>query len=89
MNYVGNGMISSIHNYKRRESSGGLSDICDGSVYQDLVAQGFLASRENISLQFNTDGIPVFKSSSFSFWPLHIIINELPHRMRWEVTLDS
>ena len=32
-----------------------------------------------ISVIFNTDGIPVFRSSGFSFWPL---INELPYRMR-------
>ena len=57
-------------------------DICDGDVYQQLVRDGFLAKRENISLLFNTDGIPVFKSSGFSFWPLFLLINELPYRMR-------
>ena len=25
-----------------------------------------------------TDGIPVFKSSKFSVWPLYLVINELP-----------
>lgn len=74
--------MSLIQKCKRRRGAGGISDICDGYVYQELVADGFLAKEENISFQFNTDGIPVFKSSSFSFWPLHLIINELPHRMR-------
>lgn len=75
-------MVSLIRHYKRKGSSAAISDIRDGYVYQELVADGFLAREENISFQFNTDGIPVFKSSSYSFWPLHLIINELPYRMR-------
>ena len=31
-----------------------------------------------MSLLWNTDGVPVFKSSKFSIWPLYFIINELP-----------
>ena len=53
-------------------------DIIDGGVYQDLVESGFLQDQCNISLTFNTDGIPVFRSSTFSFWPLHLIVNEFP-----------
>ena len=58
------------------------SDIYDGDVYQALVHDGFLSNKCNISLLFNTDGIPVFRSSTFSFWPLHFIVNELPFKMR-------
>ena len=57
-------------------------DIYDGNVYQELVRDGFLANKDNISFLFNTDGIPVFKSSGFSFWPLFLLINELPYKMR-------
>ena len=28
------------------------------------------------------DGVPLFRSSSFSMWPLHFKINELPLRLR-------
>ena len=58
-------------------------DIYGGEIYQDLVKSGFLQNPHNLTLVFNTDGIPVFRSSSFSFWPLHLIINELPFRMRY------
>ncbi len=43
---------------------------------------GILSQAENISLIWNTDGIPVFKSSSYSLWPLYFIINELPYKLR-------
>ena len=75
-------MFSAIEDYQRIRRGGLYSDISDGAVYQELVASGFLSNPSNISLQFNTDGVPVFKSSSFSFWPVHIIINELSPRMR-------
>ena len=39
------------------------------------------------SLIFNTDGVPVFRSSSFLFWQLYLLINELPYRMRYSVLL--
>lgn len=63
------------------------SDIYDGDVYQALVRSGFLRNKNNISLILNTDGIPVFRSSSFAFWPLHLMINEFPFKMRqvWSV----
>jgi hypothetical protein len=32
----------------------------------------------NVSFTWNTDGIPVFKSSKFSLWPFYLVINELP-----------
>lgn len=30
----------------------------------------------------NTDGVPVFKSSKVSIWPLYLVINELNYRKR-------
>lgn len=80
--FVGSGIFSAIEQFPRSKQGDALNDISDGSVYQDLVASGFLSNPLNISLQFNTDGVPVFRSSSFSFWPLHLIINELPPRKR-------
>ena len=50
-------------------------DIYDGAVYQQFVKNGFLASRYHISLLFNTDGIPVFRSSAFAFWSLFLLVN--------------
>lgn len=39
-----------------------------------------LSGEENsILLNINIDGLPMFKSSSMSFWPILININEIPH----------
>lgn len=55
-----------------------VEDIYDGQVYQKFLAGGgLLSDSHNISLLWNTDGIPVFKSSKFSVWPFYCIINEL------------
>lgn len=43
---------------------------------------GFLTNPSNISFSWYTDGVPVFKSSKVSFWPLFLTINELPFHMR-------
>ena len=43
------------------------------------------SSPDNISFLINTDGVPVFKSSKVSIWPLYLIINELPYGKReWQ-----
>ncbi len=46
------------------------------------MQQGFLADKHNISFMWNTDGIPVFRSSKFSIWPLYFRINELSPKKR-------
>jgi len=47
-------------------------------VYKQLVdGGGPLSDPKNISLTWNTDGVPIFKSSKFSVWPFYCIINEL------------
>ena len=67
---------------QRKDNKGYYADIYDGSMYQ-RASTGFLAHEKNISLTFNTDGNPVFKSSGFAFWPLYLLVNELPYRMRY------
>ena len=42
----------------------------------------FLRNPNNISLSWYTDGVPVYKSSKVSVWPLYLTINELPFEMR-------
>lgn len=36
----------------------------------------------NLSFTLNTDGIPIFKSSKYSIWPVYLMVNELPFKMR-------
>ena len=66
-----------------QSAAGTIGDICDGVVYQELINAGFLMDSHNFSLIMNTDGIPVFRSSAASFWPIWLLINELPFRMRY------
>ena len=62
----------------------GIEDIYDGQRYRELMQSGqFLSERNNISFLWNIDGIPVFKSSKFSIWPLYLVINELPLSKRF------
>ena len=86
MYIVGEGTFDIIHqSYHLRLCQNGeyiYSDIYSGALYQHHFGTGFLSNRNNISLIFNTDGIPVFKSSNFSFWPLYLLINELPYKLR-------
>lgn len=54
-------------------------DIYDGDLYKSNMLFG---NTLNLSLNFNSDGVPVFKSSSCSIWPIMCTINELPPNVR-------
>lgn len=73
------------HRFNRRKhDSNNIEDIYDGHRYKTWMQPGqFLATQNNISFLWNTDGVPVFKSSKFSIWPLFFAINELPLHKRW------
>ena len=71
-----------MEKYRAWAKKGVYTDIYDGSVYQQLVSNQYTDSPSNISVIFNTDGFPVFRSSGFAFWPLYLMISELPYGMR-------
>ena len=50
-------------------------------MYKELITEHGLSSND-ISLTWNTDGVPVFKSSDYAIWPLQATINELPPHLR-------
>ena len=79
-----NGFYTSIqHRFQRKKKErNNVEDIYDGLLYKKLSSEGILSSPENVSFLMNTDGVPVFKSSKVSIWPLYLIINELPYGMR-------
>ena len=78
--------ISNIQKrFKRKQTAGVYSDIMDGKLYRKLSQNNGPLSSEypyNISFTWNTDGVPVFKSSNFSLWPFFLSINELPYKER-------
>ncbi|XP_028407832.1 uncharacterized protein LOC114530409 [Dendronephthya gigantea] len=60
-----------------------IEDIYDGKQYRRFFGNGgILDDQRNISLTWNTDGIPVFKSSKVAIWPLYFVVNELPYAQR-------
>ena len=61
-----------------------LTDIHDGKAYkQHMNEGGFLRNPLNISLIMNIDGVPIFKSSNTSLWPVYFLVNELPPNLRY------
>ncbi|XP_034935156.1 uncharacterized protein [Chelonus insularis] len=68
--------------FERRNGNNLICDIYDGKLYKDAYDSGFLSNRNNISFTWYTDGIPVFKSSKISAWPIYLTINELPFEER-------
>nr|XP_054769803.1 uncharacterized protein LOC129277674 [Lytechinus pictus] len=60
-----------------------IEDIYDGEFYRNMMKDGEpLSDNNNFSYTFNSDGFPCFKSSKYSLWPIYIMINELPPRLR-------
>lgn len=60
-----------------------LSDVTSGRVHKMLREKGII-SNNDISLQWNADGVQTFKSSKVSMCPLQVSINELNYRLRKE-----
>ena len=63
------------------QTTGVISDITSADLYNDLV-ENHNFSGNDLSLTWNTDGIPVFESSNYSIWPVQSAINELPPHLR-------
>ncbi|KAH6920825.1 hypothetical protein HPB50_028184 [Hyalomma asiaticum] len=59
-----------------------MTDITDGAFYKKQ-RQALGCRKQDITLTVNADGSPVFKSSNYSIWPVHLTINELPPHIRW------
>lgn len=61
-----------------------LTDITDGELYKRVNRniEGQSEHHVNLTLTFSCDGVPVFKKSSYSIWPLLYTVNELPPDLR-------
>ena len=65
-------------------ASGCISDIYGGELYQALSSSdGPLIAGNSISFTLNSDGVDYFRSTRESFWPVLLMINELPFNVRW------
>ncbi|XP_063959922.1 uncharacterized protein LOC135155125 [Lytechinus pictus] len=73
--------IASSRLIKQRVRKDTLDDIFDGAAMQKLITEGKVGP-DDFTLLWNCDGVPVFKSSNYSIWPIQIVVNELPADMR-------
>lgn len=64
-------------------------DIYDGEEYKKhFHPGGFLAEPTNFSLSFNTDGVSIYRTSSKGeLWPVYLVINELPPKIRYLICM--
>ncbi|KAK3911515.1 Halomucin [Frankliniella fusca] len=60
------------------------SDVVAGIVYKKCIQQGIICKNRDLTLQFNTDGVQLFKSSTIQLWPIQVCVNELPFKARTE-----
>jgi hypothetical protein len=86
--FIGSGFYKDLeYRFQRSPSKSTdevITDVYDGYQYKKLFQDnGVLSKKNNISLKVDTDGVPIFKSSGFSIWPIYFEINELPPIKRY------
>ena len=60
-----------------------MHDIWNGDGVKRLTRKGaFLSQSDNLGLLLSTDGVPLFKSSAGSLWPVYLTIVNLPPSTR-------
>lgn len=65
-----------------KENDNNIEDIYDGEIYKE-AERSFLTSDTDLTFTWNTDGLQVFKSTSYSMWPWYLVVNELPPEKRY------
>lgn len=77
---------SDYYNYimaERTSQQNVFRDIYDGRLYKKFLTYLKPSERKQyVTVNFNTDGAPLFQSSSYSIWPIYLQINELPFHVR-------
>lgn len=76
---------------REKMTGSNIDDVFDGDLYKShFNGSHFIGTQQrnmskelHISLQLNTDGVSIFRSSSYSVWPLYLIINELHPKQRF------
>lgn len=81
--FAQNNFYDNLQGRFKKHFDNSYEDITDGTLYRNLFNNnGPLSSPDNLSFVLNTDGAPVFRSSKVSIWPVFLVINELPFKIR-------
>lgn len=64
----------------QRNSSGLSYDVED--IAQSIQYNQLPLTQDDVTLTFNTDCVPLYDSSQFGIWPLLVMVNELPFKLR-------
>ena len=74
------------YQFQRNSRPGIIEDIYDGELYREHFEHenSLLRDKCILSFTYNTDSVPLFKSSKFSLWPLYFAVNELPCPQRFQ-----
>ncbi|XP_046564144.1 uncharacterized protein LOC124272946, partial [Haliotis rubra] len=80
-----------LHGGRVKDNPSAIEDIFDGKTYKDIFEDDFFKGTHkgrkekeiHISLQLNTDGVALFRSSNYSVWPLYLTVNELNPKLRY------
>lgn len=60
-----------------------LQDVWDGAVLRPLTAADrFFSNPHHMALSLSTDGVALYKSSTVSFWPVYLVVLNLPAHIR-------
>lgn len=60
-----------------------IRDVWDGAALKPLLNENWYFSNSNhLALSMSTDGVPLFKSSSMSLWPVYLLILNLRPAIR-------
>lgn len=78
------GMKQKIFPVPSTPTTSTISDLKDGSAFSKLIKNGLFNPSIDLSVTFNTDGSPIFKSVKNTLWPIQFRLNELPLEERFE-----
>lgn len=68
---------------ERNHEKGYISDIYDGKRQRTFLDNLDDTDKRNYAtVVFNTYGAPLYKSSTYSFWPIFVMLNEIPVHVR-------
>lgn len=75
---TGNLLVANLQKLRMvMEDCAAYADLTDGDLYK-RARSSLQMKWTDLTLTFNTDGAPVFKSSKASVWPIQLMNNELP-----------